>query len=551
MPIYRAAEYLRLSYSSDQSRESDSIGNQKKLIEDFLTGHPEIQLVSEHADDGVSGVIFTRPGFQAMMQEIMDGKVNCVIVKDLSRLGREYIETGRYLRRTFPQFGVRFISINDNIDTANERVGDDLTISIKNIMNDAYAHDVSIKTRSALKVKRSNGDYVGACPIYGYQKSPDNRNLLVVDEDAARVVRDIFRRKLDGCSAKRISEDLNRLGILSPLAYKVSRGLPHPTGGFTDSADAKWCPNTVMRILQDEIYTGTLIQGRQETPNHKIKDLVDLPADEWSRTENAHEAIVSKSDYELVQEIMRLDTRVSPNGDSLYLFSGILICGSCGRNMTRKTNRRNGKVNVYYHCPTGKKHGCTHPVMIREDLLETCILECLQAHIRNIVSMDELLDSICEEQINQELIAGYQSQIAENEAKMGRAMGFKATLYESYITGTLNKADYKDLKERYTAQETAARDAIQNLRREMDSVIHNSSERKQWMKHFMDFQSMQTLDRRAVISMIQSIRVMDKTEWEVTFRFQSEFETTLKHLAQHSSFMPHTHTVSATGMGVV
>lgn len=551
MPIYRAAEYLRLSYSSDQSRESDSIGNQKKLIEDFLTGHPEIQLVSEHADDGVSGVIFTRPGFQAMMQEIMDGKVNCVIVKDLSRLGREYIETGRYLRTTFPQFGVRFISINDNIDTANERAGDDITISIKNIMNDAYAHDVSVKTRSALKVKRNNGDYVGACPIYGYRKSPENKNRLAVDEDAARVVKDIYRKKLDGCSAKKIADDLNSLGILSPLAYKVSRGLPHPTGGYMDSGDAKWSAHTVQRILQDETYTGTLIQGRQETPNHKIKEIVNLPADAWARTENAHEAIISRGDYELVQGLMRLDTRISPNGDTLYLFSGILICGSCGRNMTRKTNRRNGRVNVYYHCPTGKKHGCTHPVMVREDVLEGCILECLQSHIRNIVSMDELLDSIGEEQINQDLIAGYKTQIADNEAKMGRAMGFKSTLYESYINGTLSKTDFKDLKERYTAQEAAAREAIQKLRREMDGVIHNSSDRKRWMKHFMDFQSMQTLDRRAVISMIQSIRVMGKTELEVTFRFQSEFETTLKRLAQRGASLPDPHTVPASGMGVM
>lgn len=234
MSVYKANAYLRLSYTTDRTEESDSIQNQKKLIEDFVAAHPDIEIVSERVDDGYSGVLFNRPAFLEMMEDIKAGIVNCVIVKDLSRLGREWIDTGRYLRQIFPAYGVRFISINDSIDTANERSGDDLTIGLKNMINDAYCHDISVKTRSALQAKREKGDYVGACPIYGYQKDPANRNRLVIDEDAARVVRDIYRRKIDGASAKRIATELNRLGVLSPSQYKVSRGLPHPTGGFTD-----------------------------------------------------------------------------------------------------------------------------------------------------------------------------------------------------------------------------------------------------------------------------------------------------------------------------
>ena len=145
MPKYKADEYLRVSYAADRSEESDSIGNQKKLIEDFVAAHPDIEIVSERIDDGYSGVLFDRPAFQEMMNDIMAGKINCVIVKDLSRLGREYIETGRYLRQIFPAYGVRFISINDNIDTANERNGDDLNISMKNLLNDMYCHDISVR----------------------------------------------------------------------------------------------------------------------------------------------------------------------------------------------------------------------------------------------------------------------------------------------------------------------------------------------------------------------------------------------------------------------
>ena len=192
MQVYKAAKYIRLSYTDDKSNESNSVGNQRKLIEDFVSRHPEIELVSEKVDDGYSGVIFDRPAFKEMMDDIMEGKINCVIVKDLSRLGREYIETGRYMRRVFPAYGVRFIAINDNIDTLNESAGDDLTVSVKNIMNEAYARDISIKTRSSLETKRKNGDFVGAFPVYGYRKSEENHNLLVVDEYAAQVVRSIF-----------------------------------------------------------------------------------------------------------------------------------------------------------------------------------------------------------------------------------------------------------------------------------------------------------------------------------------------------------------------
>ena len=180
MPKYKATAYIRLSYTDDHSSESDSVSNQRKLIENFVEHNPDIEVVSEKIDDGYSGIIFDRPAFKEMMQDVTDGNINCVIVKDLSRLGREYIETGRYLRRVFPAYGVRFIAITDSIDTAHDS-GDDLTVSVKNIMNEAYCRDISIKTRSSLDVKRRNGDFVGAFPVYGYMKAEDNKNLLVPD----------------------------------------------------------------------------------------------------------------------------------------------------------------------------------------------------------------------------------------------------------------------------------------------------------------------------------------------------------------------------------
>lgn len=532
MSKYRATDYLRLSYTENHENESDSIANQKKLIEDYVKEHPDIELVSEKVDDGYSGILFDRPAFQEMMQDIMEGKINCVIVKDLSRLGREYIETGRYLRRIFPAYGVRFIAINDNIDTAHEHAGDDLNISMKNLINDAYCHDISVKTRSALEVKRKKGDYVGACPVYGYRKSEENRNQLVVDEYAARVVRDIFRAKIDGRSAKRIADELNALGVLSPLAYKISRGLPHPKGGFADRPDAKWSATTVIRILQDEIYTGTLVQGRQGTYNHKLRNVIQKPDEEWIRVKDAHEAIIRKRDFDLVQHIMGLDTRTAPEGEKVYLFSGLLVCGCCGARMTRKTNTVGGKKYIYYHCPTGKKHGCTHPVMLREDDLTQCVLASVQAHIKNVVSVDELLNSISEETINRELVAGCKAQIAENRAQLEQIGVFKAGLYENFVKGMLDKAEYKSLRDGYTERMEELRSAIDQLRQEMERVTDRTSERQKWAQQFREFSNMTELDRRAVVTLIQSIRIISKTELKITFRYQMEYDAALQKLSQ-------------------
>ena len=535
MPEYRATEYLRLSYSNDREIESDSISNQKKLIEEYLKSHPDIELVSQRVDDGYSGILFDRPAFQEMMQDIIDGKINCVIVKDLSRLGREYIETGRYLRRVFPAYGVRFIAITDGIDTADEKAGDDLNISMKNIINDAYCHDISVKTRSALEIKRKNGDYVGACPVYGYKKSEENHNRLAVDETAARVVKRIYRRKIEGASAKKIADELNRLGVLSPLAYKIRNNLPHPTGGYADSADAKWSATTVIRILNDETYTGILIQGRRGTHNHKIKDVVDRPKEEWVCINNAHEAVISRQEYDLVKSIMRLDTRTAPGEEKVYLFSGILICGCCGGSMTRKTNHYKGKKYFYYYCPTGKKNGCSHPAMLREDILKDCVLGSLQSHINNIISLEELLDSINEERINKGLLEEYETQIKENQAQIEQTMQFKSTLYENFIKGLLDKEEYKALKDNYTEHLAQLREAIGELEKEMEDVKCGCSDRVKWIQQFKRFSSIKELDRRAVVALIQSVQIMSKTEIKITFRYQMEYEKTLDNLKLYGS----------------
>lgn len=356
---YLCGGYLRLSKEDDdiaksETLQSNSIENQKEYIEDYLQSKPEIRVVDFYIDDGYSGVNFDRPDFQRMLQDIKDKKINCVIVKDLSRLGRNYIEVGKYIERLFPFLGVRFIAINDNFDSADDAaLSNNIIVPFKNLINDAYCRDISIKIRSHLEVKRKRGEFIGAFPVYGYMRGED-KNKLIVDPCAAEIVKEIFAMKMEGMSQQAIADELNRLGVLSPAEYKKEQGSGYKTV-FQTHSRAKWTAVAVLRVLTNEVYMGTLIQGKESTPNYKVRVREKKPKEEWIRVENAHEAIISRTDFELISDILQKDTRVSTGKSAVSVYSGYLVCADCGCSMVRKKVRSGSLEYVYYVCSGNKK----------------------------------------------------------------------------------------------------------------------------------------------------------------------------------------------------
>ena len=511
------ALYCRLSRDDENSGESNSISNQKRILETFAKEHG---LLPYHffVDDGWSGANFNRPSFTDMIERVENGEIKTVVTKDLSRLGRNYLQVGMYTEMVFPRKVVRYIAINDGVDSAQ---GDNELSALKNLFNDAYSHDISVKTRSAIQARWNQGEYIGSCPVYGYLKSPENKSQLVVDQDAARVIREIYRLRLEGASAKKIADELNRRGVPLPMAHKINHGLPHSAGGFAARPDPKWSVHAIFRILRDETYTGTLVQGRWETRNHKLKQPVQKPPEEWKRTENAHEAIISRHDFELVQKIAKLDTRTTPYGDKVYPFSGLLICGCCGGKMRRRTSRFGDKTYYYYCCPTGKKRGCERPAPIREDALTECVMASLQAHIQSVLALEKELESVGAERLERNAAARLGAEIAEAENRLGQARQYRASLYENFVSGVLTKEEYRDHKERFSLQIDQAQEEIGQLRQELEAVCSGD---RGWTESCREFEGAVKLDRRMVISLIRSIKVLGKEELEITYRCQAEYD---------------------------
>lgn len=532
--IYHAAIYVRLSkedgdVASAAKAESNSISNQKNLIKDFLKDKDDIIVVSERVDDGYSGSDFERPGFQMMMDDIRRGTVDCVIVKDLSRFGREYIDSGKYIERLFPALGVRFIAVNDHIDSKEESSRDDIVVPFKNLMNDAYCRDISIKIRSHLEVKRRNGEYIGAFTPYGYKKDENDKSRLVPDLYAAGVVKDIFRMKLHGMSQTAIADRLNEQGILSPMEYKHSLGI-RIQDNFKTHEQAEWSSMSVRRVLENEVYVGTLIQGKHSTPNHKIKKIMDKPEEEWIRIEDNHEPVVSKREFAIVQRLLGMDTRTSPNEDEVYVLSGLAVCADCGAPMIKRNVPAGGKVYSYYICSknAATKQCGTH--RIPKDKLERLVFDVLKTHIASVLDAGRILAYINTVPFQELEIKELERQKEAKEQEMQRCRELRDMLYEDLKEGIVSKEDYAELYEGYNNKRKKAEDAVRKISRTIQDVADAKTDKYEWLRYFKEYQNISELSRTAAVELIERVKVYDKNHIEIDFCFQDCFQSALSQI---------------------
>lgn len=520
----RTALYERLSVEDDDKLESDSIKNQREMLRAYVAAHPEFKIVDEYVDDGYSGTNFDRPAFQRMMKDCDSGRVNCIIVKDLSRLGREYIGMGKLMERIFPEKGIRLIAINDNYDNLKEGgSADDVVVPFKNLLNDSYSRDISLKVRSQLAVKCRRGDFIGSYAPYGYQKDEKNHNHLVVDEYAASVIENIFQWLLDGMSAQRIAKKLNETGVLAPSEYKRLNNGTYRSG-FKSKAQAKWQAIQIFRILSNEVYLGTMVQGKRRKISYKIKKDVDVEPNNWIRVEGTHEAIVSRQLFDMVQEVLKLDTCAGAGKDTVYLFSGLVECGDCHQSMVRRVSSSGKKKRYYLHCSTYKNSGDCTSHLISEETLYRVVLKTLQNEIEQVGQIEKLLQEIEAIPREQRKMKSYAGQVELLDREIDKYSNLRRQVYEDMSAGIVEKEDYLELTRDFTKRIEAAQTSKMEIQRQQEEFLSMDKESVSWIENFKKYENLQELNRRVLIELVEKIIVIDKEHIVIRLRFQKQIE---------------------------
>ncbi len=464
------AFYIRLSVEDNKNR-GNSIEHQQMLLRNFVAVNPEFQVVKTYIDNGKTGTNFERPAFQEMIQNIEAGKIQCVIVKDLSRLGRNYIDTGYYIQSYFPAYKVRFIALNENFDTEKEDSGN-ILLPVLNMINESYALDTGKKIKEQATRDRKAGKFIGARAPYGYKKSPDDCHKLIVDEETAPIVKQIFQWVLESVSLEKIALLLNEANILTPSFYERKRGIIRKESSL---GQGYWSTFTIIHIIENETYTGDMVQGKStKIGNKQIK----TDKKDWIIVKNTHEAIISKEIFKKAQQIrMQIDKKSKSKNKIPYtenILKGKIYCQYCGKNLNRGREITKTKGEIYFfYCITNwriKKGNC-EGVRINEQKLFQDILSLFYEKRNLFLEKKHFLQQ--QIQSIQKNIALWKQQQSALEIQRNEKRLYLQTLYESLIHKVITQSEYKELRENYQNE-------IENLLSEITCLeeIHQYNSQK-------------------------------------------------------------------------
>ena len=509
-----AVMYLRLSKEDGEKVESNSISNQREIINSYVKRN-QITMIKEYVDDGYSGANFDRPNFKEMIKDAYDKKFDTIIVKDLSRFGRDYIEAGKYIQRIFPENGIRFISVNDNYDSKSADMNDThLILPIKNFINDSYCRDISNKVKSSQKIKREKGDYISAFAPYGYKKSEENKNKLVVDEQAAPNIKNIFDMKLLGYSSKAIADELNHLGVLTPRKYKESQGFK--CNGFQNIKGGNWSAKAVNRIIENEVYIGNTLQGKSITLNYKNKKQIGKDKEEWIRVEDTHEAIVSKEVFTIANTMLKRDLNNSRSKDKIDIFTGMLFCKECGSSLIRRTVKYKEREEVFYICSKYNKEKSCSRHSIKEETLIKAMSKIIKSYIEfneKLYSKVQLID------INRNL-KDNQIPILKREKAMTEEL--LSSLYLDLKEDVINKEEYQLFRKNYMEKLTKIDESIQYRLKRQEDTKYKIDENKSWIIDINKYKNLSEIDRLSVVMLIDKIFIAEDKTIDVRFNHTEE-----------------------------
>ena len=535
---WRLGEYIRLSKEDLKKGKDDSnsVKNQRDLLNDFYQKHiEEFESVSEYVDDGHTGTDANREDFQRLLADVMSGKINCVVVKDLSRFARNYSDAGSLIDNLFVQMGVRFISLAENVDSfTNPDSVSNIIVPITNVMNDNYCYQTSKKIRQVFDYKRRNGQYIGAFAPYGYIKHPKDKHKLIVDPDAAETVKLIFSLFLQGTSKRAIALHLNEHGVPSPSAYKLLKGLPVSTRGYDEPM---WGGRMIHAILTNPTYTGDLAQGRSRVKSYKVHQIETVPREEWVEVAGTHEAIINYETFDKVQALLKRDTRTSPEGRKVHLFSGFLKCADCGRAVTRCVSKNN---HVYYACSTYKNRSRTACTMhsIKHERLEAAVLFGIQYQVHLAVSYSEAITRINSAPTKKSQSFRLDELITTKEKELAKITRYKQSLYQDWKDGEISQQDYRSMKADYERQVAALSDVLERLTAERAELANGVDNEHPALVAFMKYQNIDKLTREALIDLVDHIKVYENGNISVKCKFADEFRKIAEYIEINTSEIP-------------
>lgn len=525
---WMAGLYIRLSREDGDKDESDSVSNQRMLLREYSAKLPDVEVADYFIDDGWTGTNFERPGFIRLMEQIKAGSLNCIIVKDLSRFGRNYIEVGNYLEQIFPFMGVRFISIADSLDSyGNPGQMNTIMVPFKNLINDEYCRDISNKVRSSLDSRRRSGKFIGSFSAYGYVKDPDNKGELLVDETVAPIVKNIYEWFLDGLGAITIAKKLNDMGIPSPSEYEKMCGLHYKVSDSSVKGPVLWGYSSVKRILQNRMYCGDLVQGVMRVTSYKVKKLQRVPEDEWMVCENHHEGIVDRETFDKVQRIFDTDTRMTQEQGRVTMLGGFMRCADCGRAMNRHKNVHSYGTYHYFVCSTYKKiskNVCSRH-SIRADYVENAVLEAIQAQVAMAVKIDEVFQELEKNEKAKTNTVMLDGVLAGKEREIEKLSRIKEDLYMDWKSNILSKEEFISMKQRYTEDIERMQDEVLTLREEIKKQSDLKNFRcNNFVESFKKHQNIEYLTREVLLELVDTIYVHEGKKITIKFRFRDELQ---------------------------
>ena len=520
MSKWRVGIYLRLSSDDDDDKlESNSITNQRSLINYHLSNLKDIEIYKCYSDDGYTGTDFDRPGFQEMMEDIRKKRINCVIVKDLSRLGRNYIIVGHFIDDTLYRYNIRFIAVNDNVDSyLKPESMNSVEVYFKNLMNESFAKDISKKMRTSLEISKKNGNYIGVVAPFGYLKDPDDNHKLIIDKEAEKIVKKIFKLALGGMSRQEIVNELNQSRIPTPSRYMKSF-----CNKKTSNVADKWNLKLVDYILKNKTYLGNLIQGKKTRISHKKHNIVSVPEDEWIIVEDHHKAIIKEDVFNQVQEILyNRNSRVSPNG-KMYKYTGFLKCADCNTSMYKFAY--NHGENVFFYCGAyHKKKDCSKHYITEKELDEV-LLETINKFVEMISNLDKKIESDISISYLEYEKENKEFKLLELDKEEKKYRKLLDEIKEDYKNDYISKKDLDIFKDRYMYE-------LNKILLEKEDINNSSSSKENItrIKKIKELGKLDYIDRNILNELVDVIYIHEDRGVEIAFKYKNLYEDALRYL---------------------